>query len=69
MNIDELVSRINELSKKSKEIGLTDEEKKEQQVLRRDYIDRFKNNLRAQLETIKINNKKDSIIRKKITLV
>ena len=65
MNIDELVSRNNELSKKSKEIGLTDEEKKEQQVLRRDYIDRFKNNLRAQLETIKINNKKDSIISKK----
>lgn len=65
MNIDELVSRINELSKKSKEIGLTDEEKKEQQVLRRDYIDIFKNNLRAQLETIKINNKKDSIISKK----
>lgn len=65
MNIDELVSRINELSKKSKEIGLTDEEKKEQQVLRRDYIDRFKNNLRAQLEAIKINNKKDSIISKK----
>lgn len=65
MNIDELVSRINELSKKSKKIGLTDEEKKEQQVLRRDYIDRFKNNLRAQLETIKINNKKDSIISKK----
>ena len=65
MNIDELVSRINELSKKCKEIGLTDEEKKEQQVLRRDYIDRFKNNLRAQLETIKINNKKDSIISKK----
>ena len=65
MNIDELVCRINELSKKSKEIGLTDEEKKEQQVLRRDYIDRFKNNLRAQLETIKINNKKDSIISKK----
>ena len=65
MNIDELVSRINELSKKSKEKPLTDEEKKEQQVLRRDYIDRFKNNLRAQLETIKINNKKDSIISKK----
>ena len=65
MTIDELVSRINELSKKSKEMGLTDEEKKEQQVLRRDYIDRFKNNLRAQLETIKINNKKDSIISKK----
>lgn len=61
MNIDELVNRINELNKKSKETGLTDEEKKEQEVLRRDYIDRFKNNLRAQLETIKINDKKKDI--------
>lgn len=59
MNIDELVNRINELSKKSKEIGLTDEEKKEQEILRRDYIDRFKNNLRSQLETIKLNDKKN----------
>lgn len=65
MNIDELVNRINELNKKSKEEGLTEEEKKEQEVLRRDYIDRFKNNLRAQLETIKINDKKDSNMSKK----
>ncbi len=59
MNIDELVNRINELNKKSKEEGLTEVEKKEQETLRRQYIDSFKNNLRAQLETIKLNNKKD----------
>ncbi len=65
MNIDELVNRINELSKKSKEEGLTEEEKKEQEILRRDYIDRFKNNLRAQLETIKVNDKKNTSMSKK----
>ncbi|MDO4535600.1 MAG: DUF896 domain-containing protein [Clostridium perfringens] len=57
MNIDELVKRINELNKKSKEEGLTEAEKKEQETLRRQYIDSFKNNLRAQLETIKLNDK------------
>ena len=57
MNIDELVNRINELNKKSKEEGLTEVEIKEQATLRRQYIDSFKNNLRAQLETIKLNDK------------
>lgn len=52
MNIDEIINRINFLYKKSKEEGLTQEELDEQQKLRRFYIDSFKNNLRAQLETI-----------------
>lgn len=60
MNIDELVNRINELNKKSKEEGLTEVEKKEQETLRRQYIDSFKNNLRAQLETIKLNDKNNN---------
>ncbi len=53
MNIEELISRINYLYKKSQEEGLTEEEKEEQQRLRRKYIDNVKQNFKAQLETIK----------------
>jgi uncharacterized protein YnzC (UPF0291/DUF896 family) len=53
MKIEELVSRINYLYKKSEEMGLTEEEKIEQQALRQKYIDNVKMNFRAQLNTIK----------------
>lgn len=56
--IDDVIKRINELYKKSKEEGLTEEEKEEQQILRRRYIDSYKNNLRAQLQGIEPKNKK-----------
>ena len=47
----EQIARINELARKSKTPeGLTEEEKKEQQVLRRLYIDSFKESLVGQLE-------------------
>lgn len=39
------IDRINELAKKSKSVGLTEEEKAEQAVLRREYIDSFKASL------------------------
>ena len=52
MKIDDVIKRINELYKKSKEEGLNDSEKEEQQILRRRYIDSVKNNFRAQLETV-----------------
>ncbi len=49
----EKIDRINELARKAKsESGLTAEEKEEQALLRREYIDAFKANLRAQLENI-----------------
>ena len=48
------IARINELYHKSKEKGLTEAERKEQQVLRREYIDSFKRNLRGQLDQISI---------------
>ena len=48
------ISRINELARKSKEIGLTEDEKIEQAKLRREYIDSMKNNLEAQLNQIRI---------------
>ena len=47
------LDRINELAKKSKtKEGLTEAEKTEQQALRREYIDSFKRNLRAQLDNV-----------------
>lgn len=50
MVTQEQINRINELSKKSKAEGLTEEEKAEQQNLRRLYIDSFKESLVSQLE-------------------
>lgn len=54
MITDEKIARINELAAKAKtEEGLTDEEKLEQQLLRREYIDAMKANVRSQLEMVK----------------
>lgn len=58
---EEKIMRINELYKKSKSEGLTEEELKEQQMLRREYIDDFKRNLRGQLDNISIKEKDGSI--------
>ncbi|WP_010247412.1 DUF896 domain-containing protein [Acetivibrio cellulolyticus] len=46
------INRINELSKKSKSVGLTPAEKEEQQILRNEYIKNFRNNLKSTLDTI-----------------
>lgn len=51
--MDKLIERINFLYKKSKETGLTEEEKNEQTELRKQYIDIIKGNVRAQLDTLK----------------
>lgn len=48
------IARINELYHKSKAERLTIAEQKEQQILRREYIDSFKRNLRSQLNNISI---------------
>ncbi len=47
---EEKIQRINELARKQKAEGLTEEEKSEQKVLRREYIDSFKQSLVSQLE-------------------
>ena len=54
MNMDEVIARINELYHKSKDVGLTEEEKEEQSRLRSIYIDSIRNNLKSQLENIEI---------------
>lgn len=55
------IARINELYRKSKAEGLTDAEATEQRVLRREYVDSFKRNLRGQLNQISIREKDGSI--------
>ena len=50
------VARINELYKKSQEAGLSEEEREEQQALRREYIEAYKRNLRQQLDGIKFSD-------------
>ena len=52
-----LISRINELAKKKKTVGLTMEEIREQQELRAQYIEEFKASLRSQLEAIRFADK------------
>ncbi|MGI6586502.1 MAG: DUF896 domain-containing protein [Gracilibacteraceae bacterium] len=49
----EMIDRINELSKKSREAGLTEEEKQEQQELRSKYIEYIKGQVKHQLDSIK----------------
>lgn len=51
-NMEENIKRINELYHKSQGEGLTNEEKEEQAMLRKDYVSRFRYNLRAQLDHI-----------------
>jgi uncharacterized protein YnzC (UPF0291/DUF896 family) len=51
--MDELIARINELSRKNKTIGLTPEETIEREALRKKYLENFKRNFRDQLDTIK----------------
>ena len=58
MITEEKIKRINELARKSKAEGLTDAEKEEQQILRREYVDAFKANLRAQLDQIEFVDEK-----------
>ncbi|HIR94107.1 MAG TPA: DUF896 domain-containing protein [Candidatus Egerieimonas intestinavium] len=57
----EKISRINELARKSKTVGLTEAEKEEQAKLRQEYIALVRMNLRSQLDNIDIREKDGSI--------
>jgi len=58
---EEKIARINELYKKSKSEGLTEEEKAEQAALRQEYIANVRKNLRAQLDNIDMVNADGSV--------
>lgn len=52
--MEELIKRINELSRKSKSEGLSDEEKAEQAQLRQRYIQAFRQGMMNTLEGVYI---------------
>ncbi|WP_438445763.1 DUF896 domain-containing protein [Gorillibacterium sp. sgz5001074] len=51
--MEELVKRINELARKAKTVGLTEDELDERNELRRKYIELFRASMRDQLDHIK----------------
>lgn len=53
----ELTERINALSQKQRQCGLTEEEKVEQNLLRRQYLDTIKEQVRGQLAAAQIPEK------------
>lgn len=59
------IERINTLYHKSKGEGLTEEEKAEQQALRKEYIASVKKNLNAQMESISIMNPDGTVVKAK----
>ena len=48
--LQEKISRINELSRKAKTVGLTEEEKAEQAALRAEYVAEFRASFASQLD-------------------
>lgn len=56
MEFNQLIKRINELSRKSKTEGLTPVEKDEQTKLRNEYRALVVGNLSSQLDTLKIKH-------------
>lgn len=58
---EEKIARINELARKSKAEGLNEEEKREQQLLRQEFLMAVRTNLKSQLDNIDIVEKDGSI--------
>lgn len=54
----EKIARINELARKQKQQGLTENERKEQARLREEYLKGVRSSLKAQLDSIKFVDEK-----------
>jgi len=54
LDIDSLVARINELARKQKSTGLSEEELAERAKLREIYLGNIRSNFRQQLDSIEI---------------
>ena len=59
---DKKIARINELARQSKAEGLTEAEKKEQQLLRQEFLAAVRSNLRSQLDNIDVQEPDGTIV-------
>ena len=57
-----LIDRINELSRLSKVRSLTEQEEKERELLRKEYLKQFKAGFRQQLDGVKVVDEKGNDI-------
>ncbi len=57
----EKIDRINQLARKSKAEGLTEQERREQALLRQEYLAAVRRNLKSQLDSIDVVNPDGSI--------
>lgn len=55
------IDRINTLAHKAKSVGLTEEEKRERDLLRREYIAAIRMNLQTHLDNIDVIEKDGSV--------
>ena len=58
----EKIDRINELYRKSKAEGLTDAERTEQKILRQEYLELIRRNLKSQLNNIDVEEKDGTVV-------
>ena len=58
----EKIDRINALAHKAKSVGLTEEEKKERELLRKEYLESVRMNLRSQLDNIDVKQDDGTIV-------
>ena len=58
--VKEKIERINELARKKKAGGLTEAETAEQAALRKEYLDEYRENLKAMLDGIVVQEKDGS---------
>lgn len=56
------IDRINTLAHKAKSVGLTEEEKKERELLRKEYLASVRMNLRSQLDNIDVKQDDGTIV-------
>ncbi len=68
MEMEERIRRINELYHKSQTQGLTEEEKAEQAALRREYVENIRGNLKAQLDSIRVERPDGTVERLKASV-
>ena len=59
---EQKINRINELYRKSKAEGLSSKERREQKLLREEYLEAIRGNLRSQLNNIDIKEKDGRIV-------